>query len=67
MSKQNESTRQLPVIDCLCGCGKKFRPKTSWHLFFTPKCKHRYNRDMARRGKEAAKVELNQTNNKGET
>lgn len=44
--------KEMPKIVCLCGCGRQFRPKTAWHMFFSAKCKHRYSREMARRGRE---------------
>ena len=43
---------------CLCGCKKSFVPRTGWHVFFSVKCKHRHNREMARAGKELARAKV---------
>lgn len=47
-----DDSRPMPKIECLCGCGKQFIAHTGWHVFYSAKCKHNYNRQMARLGKE---------------
>lgn len=44
----------IPKIECACGCGAKFRPRTGWHIFKSRKCKNDFNREMARLGKQYA-------------
>lgn len=33
---------KLPLkVECACGCGRKFKPKRSWHIYFETKCRVR--------------------------
>lgn len=43
---------RIQKIECACGCGKKFTPNTGWHIFSETKCKHKFNREMAKLAKQ---------------
>lgn len=48
---------RLPLqVECACGCGRKFKPKYSWHIYFETKC--RVKAWMKRQVDKAEKVEL---------
>ena len=32
--------KRLPnMIECACGCGREFKPKRWWHIYFSTKCR----------------------------
>ena len=34
--------KQLPLqLECACGCGRKFKPKYIWHIYYETKCRVR--------------------------
>lgn len=53
-AQQDRALKGRQEQPCLCGCGKKFKPRTLWHSFATPKCKARFNRSMNKLGRETA-------------
>ena len=37
--KTKQSDKVPLLIECACGCGREFKPKYVWHIYFETKCR----------------------------
>ena len=50
---------KLPLqVECACGCGRKFKPKYKWHIYFETKC--RVRAWIKRQVEKAEKAKINE-------
>ena len=61
----DQQPHKLPLqVECACGCGRRFKPKYTWHIYFETKC--RVRAWMKRQVDKAEKKELNEVKNRME-
>lgn len=42
MAMNQSKDDKLPLlVECACGCGRKFKPKYRWHKYFETRCRVR--------------------------
>lgn len=57
MTMNKQQFNKLPLkVECACGCGKTFKPKYKWHIYFESKC--RVRAWMKRQVEKSEKAEL---------
>ena len=39
MNKHQSNKYPSLLIECACGCGRKFKPKYEWHRYFETRCR----------------------------